>query len=180
VVVETDDGTLAVVGEGGAIDAAIEKVSQLTDFAVQADRVVSRFVLGAFLGDTGPRAQSFRYAIFDVGNAPQGAMVPVPIVDLPLAGNASAVLAADLDDDGLPNDVIAVLPGAPGLRVQLVTDDLFAGEHLSATSPRLAIGGGPAGRARLTHDDFDGVLGDEVMVLADDGVIVYDDDPPRR
>jgi hypothetical protein len=100
-------------------------------------------------------------------------VVPLAAIDAPLAAPPLALRAGDLDGEAAGDDVLALLPGAPGLRLQVVMDDLIAGAPLTGLSERLPVGTGARATGRLVIDDTNGDGEGDIVVLADDGLVVY-------
>jgi hypothetical protein len=128
------------------------------------------FVAGVEGTITGPRVASYKLTNLLIANMTVTGFVAVDAVDTELATLPLSFVVADLDGDDL-HDVIAVLPGLLGPRLQASFGRMVAGEQLASVSPGLA-GGRAATNPILQLAEVDGQGRKELVVMTDEGIDV--------
>lgn len=189
---ELDPATDEIVGhacvtlEGADVSVALTRGSALglVAWLTTGQRLVLTGVQGAtgfqrngesFLAGvdgtiTGPRVASFKLTNLPIGQTTLTGFVAVDGIDTELATIPISLAVADLDDDEL-YDVLAVLPGLTGPRIQANFGRLVAGEQLASISPALA-GGRNATNPIVRLEDVDDVGHAELVVMTDEGIDV--------
>lgn len=162
-------GSKAVVveGPGGALRALSTTgvALPMPSVAAMADDDHDQ-ALVAVVTEDGPHLRTFEVVTLP-GNLGKR-IRPSGAVDAPLATAPWTLLPTD--GRGVL-DGIASLPAGDGTRLQVVAEHQVEGEPLSARSDALPVG--RAGRVRMVRADVDGTTGDELVVLAEDGAVIY-------